>query len=1151
MATRNKNPFIPSFLKAAFSDSRPVTLTFRDIIGTNITSTSSFKYDTLDSPLKNTQQLNVDWEKFENHTFFSSAEVKVNVAFDQLINGYPFDGSKMEVERFFEKIGGFEKWVFDQFPKFGGQLHFSGTQVGEDPSNGFNEKLGTYIQVNDTAGWLYADISKNQSGQSYLNPPPNKSFTIESHVFIPDQANDRQVVLQKSSDDKLLAYTLHIEPSLTSEKEVTGSFSLISGTVQNSVSALLKKGSFNHICVSLNKDVGRNTLQFYVGEKLVAESKKEKYFESFSNNKSDLFIGSGSAFYSGLTLITPNQTFSGTLDELRIFHAARSESQQKLYASKGLYSSEDLKLYFRFNEPSSSLSPEPNDAVNSIVLDSSGNSLHALISNFDNSLRKATAEDPLSPMINEREEFKIVLFPAHPDVVALNQRLLLTASIYDDSNPNLITKLIPRHYLREGAEFEGRNRTKLNGTLNDEYGGRGIPGQGTIGSAQILLTFLYIWSKFFDDMKMYVDAFRTLRTVNYSLNESIPDNFLNDFIRAYGVYLPPLFNSSNFDQYSDAENINGINLNNVSLKHVQSQILRRVLVNMPDILRSKGTQHSIKSFLRSVGIDPDNSMRIREFGGPSKRQLGSCREIRSEVLGFADFLTSSLLRTPYLSASRVEPGYPNAVGPFVNGTSTYDSDGLLTSGSWTFEGLYKFGPQNKSKKANNIHSLVRMEVTGSAASAQPGLVFNLVSSGSLYAFMRPGMGTTSPILRMSLPVDVTDGNKWYVSFGCERNDSILSDVSSSYFLRAGTQNAGEITEFYTTSSYFKEQISSEGNAFRLLNASNNASGSRISIGNDLNIPDGTVGYIFLNNSVDVEDLARESGFTGQVCNVRFWSKAINDEEAREHVRNHKSVGVEKANINYNYVDRLSGSFEKLRLSTVEKQETKKSDAFGNITFFDVSENNFHTNGTGFLTSSNVYYGDIVGYSIISPYYDEYSTSEKIRIRGLLNEENLSDNPNSSVGPAYEIAPDEIPLDDPRLSIEFSLVDTLNRDMITMFSNLDLLGNYIGSPELMFSPDYPGLETLRDVYFNRVKEKLSFRNFFEFYRWFDNSVGTFIQQLVPRKTKFKGTNFVIESHLLERHKMEYHSSEIYLGQSNRGKINDSLLLQQVVGKLTKF
>ena len=49
-------------------------------------SSSSFRYAALGSPLKSTQQLPVDWSRFSNHTFFSSAVANTNVAFDSIIN---------------------------------------------------------------------------------------------------------------------------------------------------------------------------------------------------------------------------------------------------------------------------------------------------------------------------------------------------------------------------------------------------------------------------------------------------------------------------------------------------------------------------------------------------------------------------------------------------------------------------------------------------------------------------------------------------------------------------------------------------------------------------------------------------------------------------------------------------------------------------------------------------------------------------------------------------------------------------------------------------------------------------------------------------------------------------------------------------------
>lgn len=1149
MLSKGKSPYIPSFIKASISDTRPTQLTFSDISETNIKSTSSFKYEPIDFPLKSTQQLNVDWSKFENHTFFSSAEVKVNTAFDQIINGFPFDGTKKEVEAFFEKMSGFEKWVFNQFPTFGGYLHFSGTQVGEDPSGGYQEELGTWIEVKDTSGWLYPDISKNILGESYLNPPANKSFTIEAHVFLPDQTNDTQVVLQKISSDKLQGYTFHIDPS--AGNTATGTFSIISGSVRNSVSAVLSKGSFNHVCISLNRELGNNYLQFFVNELLQGESKKDKLIEEY-NDRSDLLIGSGSSFYVNNSLVAPTQTFSGSIDELRIFHGYRTPTQQRLYASKGLYASNDLKLYYRFNEPPTLLSSVVSDPVNSIVLDSSGNSLHSLINNFTASLRMSSVDNALNPMTNEKLDFKVILFPYNPSVISLNSNLLTSASLYDQANPNLISKLIPRHYLREGAFNDGYGNTSVEGSLGSSYSGEGIPGEGQLGSAQVILTFLYIWSKFFDEMKMFIDSFKTLRTVDYALPDTTPDNFLNDFIRSYGFYLPPMFNNSNISQYVEGENINDIGIGNYALKHIQTQILRRVLVNMPDILRSKGTQHSIKSFLRSIGIDPDNSMRIREFGGPAINQFGSSREFRTDPIPVVNFTSSSIAYTPFLSSSRYEVGYPEPVGPLTSlGLSTNTSDGLLTSGSWTYEGCYRYAPTNKSKVTSH-QSLMRLEVTGSASTAQPGIILNLVSSGSLMAFLRPGMGTSSPVLKLEIPeVDILNGDRWSISVGCNRNDSIFSTVSSSYFLRAATQTAGNITSFYTTSSFFKEEYSSEGNAFRILNSTNNASGSRIAIGNNLSIPEGSIGYLFLNNTLDSEDAARANQFVGQVSNIRFWSKALTENEWREHVRNYKSLGVEDSLTNYNYVTNKTGSWERLRLMTMEKQTEQTASINGKINFLDFSENEFHMTATNFPTGSKVFIGDIVGYSYISPYFDEYSTSEKVRVRGYQDEKFLVDDPWATLGPAYELNHSETPLDDPRLSIEFSLVDALNRDIINMFSNLDTLSNAIGSPTLLFSPDYPDLEKLRNVYFNRLSQKLEFQNFFEFYRWFDLSISTFIDQLVPRKTRFKGTNFVIESHMLERHKMEYNYNEIYLGDSTRDRIRDTLLVQQIVGKIGKY
>jgi hypothetical protein len=497
---------------------------------------------------------------------------------------------------------------------------------------------------------------------------------------------------------------------------------------------------------------------------------------------------------------------------------------------------------------------------------------------------------------------------------------------------------------------------------------------------------------------------------------------------------------------------------------------------------------------------------------------------------------------------------------------------LFTSGSWTFESNVKYNI-TAIPLSSTTQSLCRLCVTGSGVE-NPGVIANLIGyynnndTSTLSLFLRPGNNTNAPLLKMSLDLptgSLFGGDIWNVSFGCKRNDdidatsSVTSIVSSSYFLRASTQNDSEIRYLVTTSSYFYELTGSgsplDSNVFRTLDTTynTNVSGTFITMGYSQTIPAGTTStYKFLNNSLIVPEDARVTNFDGRISQVRFWSRALSEKEWTEHTRNYQSLGTEDPRKNYNYATTPSGSFGRLRLNSFAKQQTViASGSLGEITFIDFSENSMHMKGRGFPTDKNCVVPEIIRYSYLSPYFDEALSEDKIRARGYKSDELIDKYPWASRAPVHEIVHSEAPQDDPRFSIEFSLVDSLNRDITNMFSTFESLENFIGNPELVYSPDYPDLEKLRNVYFNRLKDKLNFKAFFEFYSWFDSSISNFIQQLLPKKTVYKGTNFLVESHMLERHKQEYYSSEIYLGEADRSRIKDVLLLQQIAGTLRKY
>ncbi len=128
---------------------------------------------------------------------------------------------------------------------------------------------------------------------------------------------------------------------------------------------------------------------------------------------------------------------------------------------------------------------------------------------------------------------------------------------------------------------------------------------------------------------------------------------------------------------------------------------------------------------------------------------------------------------------------------------------------------------------------------------------------------------------------------------------------------------------------------------------------------------------------------------------------------------------------------------------------------------------------------------------------------------------------------------------------------MNDDIILLLGSLEFFDEALGSPELMFSSEYPNLAALRRVYFNRLTDKINYKNLLSFYKWIDDTMGFLIAQMIPSNTSFLGMNFVIESHVLERNKTRYLQEDIYLGENDRRGLQTDLNMQQVVGRMKRY
>jgi len=1130
-------PIVVRSMEDASDESVSFNLYQAEVIqDTSIENTSSFKYNPPGTGLRSTQQLLVDWSDFANHTFFNSAQVKVNVAFDKIQNQFPFDGEQKNAELFLDQLTGFEKYVYDNYPKYAGYLYFSGTVAPSAPS------YGTYVTVIDQAGAAYTDMSRKIDGKNIINPMLNP-MTIEYWLYVPTIANSDQVIIDKHSGSFGFLSALNADVSTST---ANNTFYIASGSAYEQLTIPVTKGQWTHIAWVWNRTPGYYGISSYINGEYYSTTSGSVEFDTL-NITNNLYIGSGSAF--PIVSFTPTNTLSGALDELRIWHTIRSQEEIYNNYQKSIFANPYLKLYYKFNEASGSNSP--------VVIDASSNGLHGNLSAQGQifqvrNVATSSIAGP-SPVTYERIDLSPILFGNQIDVYNYRTNFYASASIYDNVNPNIITKLVPRHYFLEGQTEDALETEE--GQIIDNLISGDDPRSTKLGDTQVLLLFLYTWAKFFDEIKLYTQQFVDNQFVDYNNIDTVPDQFLQQLARSQGIELPPLFTGASVAQFINANNIqDNPSVNELSLQQIQNQIWRRILVNLREIVTSKGTIHGIKTFIRATGIDPDNNFRIREYGGPTKLNLDFVRDTRNEISTMLNFNIGGggYVKSPFLSASRIEPGYPIMAGNA--------NDGLFTSGSWTYEGLYKF-PIDRIYQRNQ--SLVRVLGTGSNFSGEGALFANLVAfsgsrtynsetTSSLMLFIRSNENMAAPYVKLTLSgVNLFDGDKWYVSFGKRRNDDGLdSVVSSSYFLRAAKNVYGDIFDDYSVEEWFNDNQGSgpAANRWNALSSTANASGSFFTIGSSSidTAPD-----YFLNDDKTVPDPARETWYQGDVAQMRFWNKYITTEEYPEHIRNFKSLGVQDPTTHFNFVSYKSGSWERLRIDANTDQIVTQSNGAGEIEIFDFSQNNYHLSGTGFGQNVEVIKPERYYYSFISPKFDEASTTNKVRIRSFEQYENVQATPWAQVAPVYEIKRSEEPTDSTKFSIDYSVVEALNQDIINIFATLDDLDNALGAPELVFSPDYPGLDALRQVYFNRLTDKINLKQFFDFYKWFDTNIGTFVSQLIPKKTKYFGANFIIESHMLERPKFEYLFSEIYLGDSNRTGLRDRILLQLLVGTFARY
>jgi hypothetical protein len=245
------------------------------------------------------------------------------------------------------------------------------------------------------------------------------------------------------------------------------------------------------------------------------------------------------------------------------------------------FESTGSRLYTHYDSGTGSIDPWPKKAATAFTwLDA-----YTLWSTYSSNWTEAGDPDPY-------EYFKIQEATNSVNGETYYADLLEKAEIYDRFNTHKLQNTIPLH-IQDSDD-------------SDEF-----------------LLFVNMLGQHFDILWTYVNSLSSIHTREEHPKDGMSEDLLYQVASSLGINLLNGRSSSELWKYSLGVDENGIALQDgtngitsISDASNTKEIWRRIVNNLPYILKTKGTSRSVKALLSCFGI-PASVLTIKEYGGPS------------------------------------------------------------------------------------------------------------------------------------------------------------------------------------------------------------------------------------------------------------------------------------------------------------------------------------------------------------------------------------------------------------------------------------------------------------------------------------------------------------------------------------------------------
>ena len=317
------------------------------------------------------------------------------------------------------------------------------------------------------------------------------------------------------------------------------------------------------------------------------------------------------------------------------------------------------------------------------------------------------------------------------------------ANIYDANNSNYVLNNIPQYI--------------VNNNENES-----------------LLLFFSMIGHHFDNIYFHTKSIEKSRGLGYKSKDGISDKLLFDTLKSFSWDAKNLAADADLWSYVFGKDKEGNDRESNPAKQRTNEVWRRIVNNLPYLLKHKGTRRGIHALMACYGI-PSSNLSILEFGGPEVGDTSKSKLVLDNITTGLNMTLTSSIEMEWKQTNNTSSLKPNTIELFVKPLES--SQYTLISGSgWNV---------NLSGSTNSDYGKVKFNYSGSLS----------IETSTLPIFNGKFFGISVSSGSAGLKLDVRQADKERTIFQESISSSNYTNWNSGSTIRLGGNYIGSVDEF--------------------------------------------------------------------------------------------------------------------------------------------------------------------------------------------------------------------------------------------------------------------------------------------------------------------------------------------------------------------